>query len=74
MTFFSTDLAYAERDWLRSNRGCDVSPYLRWFPPVTFFQLEFEIPVAMSVPLDYGHNFAPANPIDAWVEVIRPDK
>jgi len=28
--------------------------------------------MATSVPLGYGHNFAPANYIDAWIEVTQP--
>ena len=72
MSFFSPDLAYAQPDWLGSDRGPDLSPYLRWFPVVTFFQIGFDIPMATSVPLGYGHNFAPANYIDAWIEVTQP--
>jgi uncharacterized membrane protein len=73
MSFFSSHLAYEPPDWLGPNRGHDVSPFLRWFPLVTFFQVGFDIPVATSVPLGYGHNFAPANYIDAWIEVTQPN-
>lgn len=73
MTFFSTDLAYVWPDWLGKERGHDVSPYLRWFPIVTFLQVGFDIPMATSVPLGYGHNIAPDSYIDAWIEVTRPE-
>ena len=73
MSFFSPHLAYEPPDWLGPNRGHDVSPALRWFPLVTFFQVGFDIPAATSVPLGYGHNFAPANYIDAWIEVTQPN-
>jgi len=72
MSFFSTNLAYERPDWLGPERGHDVSPYLRWVPLVTFFQIGFDIPAATSVPIGYGHNFAPASYIDAWVEVTQP--
>lgn len=72
MSFFSADLAYVRPDWLGPNRGRDLSPYFRWFPVVTFFQLAFDIPMATSVPLGYGHNFSPDSYIDAWVEVTQP--
>lgn len=49
-----------------------MSPYLRWLPLVSFFQVGFDVPMATSVPLGYGHNFAPASYIDAWIEVTRP--
>ena len=72
MSFFSPHLAYEPPDWLGPNRGHDVSSALRWFPLVTFFQVGFDIPAATSVPLGYGHNFAPDNYIDAWIEVTQP--
>ena len=72
MSFFSTDLAYVRPDWLGPNRGRDISPYFNWFPVVTFFQTAFDIPMATTVPLGYGHNFAPAAYIDAWIEVTQP--
>jgi uncharacterized membrane protein len=72
MSFFSTNLAYAQPDWLGPDRGEDISPYFRWFPVVTFFQVAFDIPMATSVPLGYGHNFAPAQYIEAWIEVTQP--
>ncbi|BCS98925.1 membrane protein [Desulfoluna limicola] len=72
MSFFSTDLAYVRPDWLGPDRGRDVSPYFRWFPVVSFFQTAFDIPMATSVPLGYGHNFSPGAYIQAWIEVTRP--
>ncbi|WP_458775120.1 alpha/beta hydrolase [Desulforhopalus sp. 52FAK] len=73
MSFFSSNLAYAKPDWLGANRGPDVSPYLRWFPIVSALQVAFDVPMATSVPLGYGHNFAPAAYIDAWIEVTQPE-
>lgn len=73
MSFFSTDLAYTKPDWLGSNRGHDVSPFLMWFPIVSFLQIAFDIPAATNVPIGYGHNFSPINYIDAWIEVTQPD-
>ena len=64
---------YRKPDWLVGERGPDVSPYLRWLPMVTFLQAGFDIPMATSVPLGYGHNFAPASYIDAWIEVTQPE-
>lgn len=72
MTFFSTNLAFISPDWLGSDRGRDISPYLSWFPIVSFLQIAFDIPMATNVPLGYGHNFAPSEYIDAWIEVTQP--
>lgn len=72
MTFFSPDLLYQEPPWLHGPRGPDVSPALRWFPIVTFLQVGFDLPNAMSVPLGYGHNFDASSYIDAWIAVTDP--
>ncbi len=45
---------------------------LRWCPVVTFLQTAFDLPMATTVPFGYGHNYAPASYIDAWVEVTAP--
>lgn len=73
MVFFSEDLLLQEPEWMSSPRGPDVSPELRWYPVVTFLQIAFDLPLATSVPIGYGHNYAPAHYIDAWVAVTEPD-
>jgi uncharacterized membrane protein len=73
MIFFSKDLLYRSPAWLAGERGPDVSPYLRWYPIVTFLQLAFDLPMATAVPTGYGHNYAPASYIDAWIAVTAPD-
>jgi uncharacterized membrane protein len=73
MSFFSPDLLYYKPDWLRDGRGPDVSPHLTWKPIVTFLQVGFDLPMATTVPAGYGHNFAPASYIDAWIEVTQPE-
>jgi uncharacterized membrane protein len=72
MSFFAPELLYRRPDWLVGQRGPDVSPYLMWIPIVTFLQAGFDIPMATTVPLGYGHNFAPSSYIDSWIEVTQP--
>ena len=72
MTFFSPNLLFERPDWLVGKRGPDVSPYLTWYPVVTFLQIAFDLPMATSVPHGYGHNIASASYIDAWKEVTQP--
>ncbi len=73
MTFFSPDLLYSKPDWLVGERGPDVSPYLRWYPIVTFLQIAFDLPMATSIPDGYGHNYSPASYINSWIEVTQPE-
>jgi uncharacterized membrane protein len=73
MVFFSPDLLYRSPSWLVRKRGPDVSPYLSWFPIVTFLQTAFDLPMATSVPVGYGHNYSAVNYIDAWEAVTAPE-
>ena len=41
-------------------------------PIVTFLQIAFDLPMATSVPLGYGHNYSPANYLDVWIAVTAP--
>ncbi len=72
MVFFSEDLAYRRPQWLIGDRGPDVSPYLTWYPLVTSLQIGFDLPMATSIPLGYGHNYSPSSYIDAWIAVTDP--
>ena len=72
MVFFSPDLAWREPEWLHGRRGPDVSPHLTWWPMVTSLQIGFDLPMATSVPLGYGHNYDAGSYIDAWIEVTDP--
>jgi uncharacterized membrane protein len=73
MIFFAPELLLHKPDWLVGERGPDVSPYLHWYPIVTFMQIAFDLPMATSVPTGYGHNYAPASYIDAWIAVTEPN-
>lgn len=72
MVFFSPDLLFERPEWLSDSRGPDVSPELRWLPIITCLQVAFDLPMATDVPLGYGHNYAPASYIDAWIAVTSP--
>ena len=69
VTFYDYRSLYREPDWMRSPRGPDVSPELRWYPVVTLLQLTLDMPMATTSPIGYGHVFAPAHYIDAWIAV-----
>ena len=73
ITFFSPDIFWRRPDWLDPPRGPDVSPELRWHPIVTGLQLALDMAVGLSVPIGYGHYFAPAHYIDSWIAVTAPE-
>lgn len=72
ISFFSPDLLYRKPDWLKGERGPDISPYLEWYPIITFLQVACDMPMGGSVPHGYGHNIHPSSYIDAWIAVTDP--
>ena len=69
VTFFDYRSFYREPDWMLPPRGPDVSPQLRWYPVVTVLQLMLDMLMATTAPIGYGHVYAPAHYIDAWIEL-----
>ena len=69
ITFYDPRSLYREPDWMKTPRGPDVSPELRWYPVVTFLQLTLDVAMATTSPIGYGHVFAAEHYIDAWIEV-----
>jgi uncharacterized membrane protein len=70
VTFFDYRSFYREPDWMLPPRGPDVSPQLRWYPVVTLLQLTLDMLMATTAPIGYGHVYAPAHYVDAWIEVM----
>ncbi|HEV2572754.1 MAG TPA: alpha/beta-hydrolase family protein [Beijerinckiaceae bacterium] len=73
ITFFDPASFYRQPDWMKTPRGPDVSPELRWYPVVTFLQLALDLAVATTAPIGFGHVYAAENYIDAWKEVANID-
>jgi uncharacterized membrane protein len=48
-----------------------VSPALRWFPFLTFFQLSGDMVNSTSVPHGFGHVYGP-NQTPVWAEIAAP--
>ncbi|QFY60332.1 hypothetical protein FZ934_07730 [Rhizobium grahamii] len=72
VTFFDAHSFYREPDWMKAPRGPDVTPSLTWLPALTMLQLLFDMAIATTSPIGYGHVYAPQHYIDAWVAVTNP--
>jgi len=72
ITFFDPSIAWSEPDWMREPRGPDVSADLRWFPVVTMLQLAADMVVGTAPP-GFGHEFAAADYIEAWLALAEPE-
>jgi uncharacterized membrane protein len=72
ITFFDPSIAWSEPDWMLEPRGPDVSADLRWFPVVTMLQLAADMVVGTAPP-GFGHEFAAADYIEAWLALAEPE-
>ena len=72
ITFFSPGSTWREPDWMQEPRGPDVTPDLRWFPVVTMLQLAADMVVGTAPP-GFGHEYAPADYINAWLALTGPE-
>lgn len=73
VVFFDPGMIYRSPAWLDGQRAPDVSRGLTWYPVVTFLQLAFDLVLAQTSPVGYGHVYAPQHYLRAWIEVTEPD-
>lgn len=71
IVWWSPTLIWRRPDWLKEPRAGDVSPSMRWFPWVTFWQLTADQTVSMKAPPGYGHNYGPEL-ITGWLALLHP--
>ena len=72
IVFFEPNASFIEPEWMREPPAPDVSPYLRFVPVVTQFQLALDMALSKALPAGFGHNYLARDYIDAWVAVSRP--
>jgi len=70
IVWWSPQLAWQRPDWLREERGDDVSPAMRWYPAVTFLQVAADMAVSADVPAGHGHRYG--NFVEYWAAIIPP--
>ncbi|WP_369229795.1 alpha/beta-hydrolase family protein [Streptomyces sp. R21] len=63
--------ALSPPDWLDRPPAPDVSPAMRWYPLVTFWQVACDLAGLDGVPDGYGHRYG-AMPTSAWARITRP--
>ena len=69
VVFFDAASAFREPEWMKVPRGPDVSPELTWIPVVTMLQLLFDMMIATTSPVGYGHIYAPQHYINCWISL-----
>jgi uncharacterized membrane protein len=71
IVWWSPQLILHRPDWLRGERGPDVSQGMVWLPFVTFWQVTADMVFAVDVPDGHGHKYA-ADYVDGWAAVAQP--
>ena len=71
IVWWSPKLILGHPDWLRGERGPDVSPSMFWMPFVTFWQVTADLVFSTGVPDGHGHKYA-ADYVNGWAAVAQP--
>lgn len=71
VVWWSPKLLFTRPDWLEEPRGRGVSPSMRWYPVVTFWQVSLDLTNAAYPPQGYGHNYS-SELLDAWALIAPP--
>jgi uncharacterized membrane protein len=71
IVWWSPRLILNRPDWLRGERGPDVSQSTVWLPFVTFWQVTADMAFATGVPDGHGHSYR-ADYVNGWADVAQP--
>jgi len=72
IVWWSPRLILHRPDWLRGERGPDVSQGMVWIPFVSFWQVTADLVFAVNVPDGHGHKYE-ADYVNGWAAVAQPD-
>ena len=71
IVWWSPQLIFGHPDWLRGERGPDVSQNMVWLPLVTFWQVTADMAFSTGVPDGHGHSYR-ADYVNGWADVAQP--
>ncbi|APX35016.1 hypothetical protein BH708_17130 [Brachybacterium sp. P6-10-X1] len=72
VAWWRPSLMWEEPAWLRQRVGHDVTPAIRWFPWITFWQLAADMPLSISVTGGHGHAYH-QEMVPIWAAVLGQD-
>ncbi|RKE23219.1 alpha/beta-hydrolase family protein [Streptomyces sp. TLI_171] len=72
VVWWEPTLIWREPAWLNGERAYDVSPTMRWYPLVTFWQVTCDLAASEAVPEGHGHRYG-LMPAEAWARIAPPD-
>ncbi|MGO1407947.1 MAG: alpha/beta hydrolase [Brachybacterium sp.] len=65
-------LLWREPAWLQERVGHDVTPAMRWFPWITFWQIAADMPLSIAVTGGHGHSYH-EEMVPIWAAVLGQD-
>ncbi|WP_394215021.1 alpha/beta hydrolase [Brachybacterium vulturis] len=65
-------LLWREPAWLQERVGHDVTPAMRWFPWITFWQIAADMPLSIAVAGGHGHSYH-EEMVPIWAAVLGQD-
>ena len=71
IVWWSPELLVRPPQWLDEPRGPDVSPNMRWYPGITFWQTLVDLAFANNVPAGRGHVYG-STAVDGWAALVPP--
>ncbi|MFD4481078.1 alpha/beta hydrolase [Streptomyces sp. NPDC058471] len=72
VVWWSPDLFLHRPEWLDKPLGPDITPAIRWFPVVSFWQTSVDMAVSYGVEAPHGHRYGTA-PVDGWAAIVPRD-
>jgi len=71
VVWVSPSLLWHRPDWLRGQRGPDVTPAMHWYPGITFWQTTVDLMFANKAPTGHGHVYK-SGTVDGWAALAAP--
>ena len=72
VVWFDPSLLWREPAWLQERVGHDVTPAMRWFPWITFWQIASDMPLSIAAPGGHGHSYR-EEMVPIWAAVLGQD-
>lgn len=72
VAWWQPSLLWEEPAWLRERVGHDVTPAMRWFPWITFWQIAADMPLSIKVSGGHGHSYE-EEMVPIWAAVLGQD-
>jgi uncharacterized membrane protein len=71
VVWWSPSLLWRKPQWLRGQRGPDITRDMHWYPGITFWQTTVDSIFANKVPTGHGHVYKSAT-VDGWAALAPP--